>query len=170
MSELFLNPVRRLAENRMEKLKLIALDGEDLAVISAHLQDATLTAADMAYLPREKRFAIIANRFNWTRALGESDNSGPQHCQAALRLERVLAASSTGIDREARTAVLSLLAIQYAPVASHAPEGFVTLYFAGGSAIRLHVECVEAELTDLDPERQKAGVPDGQDDEPGARH
>jgi len=153
----------------MENLKLIAFDGEDLAVISAHLQDATLKAEDMAYLPRQKRFAAIANRFHWTRALSEDDRSDFQQCQSALRLERVLGARLTGIDLEARTAVLSLLAVQYAPVAPDEPEGFVTLYFTGGGAIRLHVECVEAELRDLPPGWQKTRVPDGQDDEPGAR-
>jgi len=157
------------AENRMEKLKLIALDGEDLAVLSAHLQDATLRAEDMAYLPRQKRFVAIANRFHWTHALSEGDKSEFQQCQAALRLERVLGARLAGIDLKSRTAELSLLAVQYAPVAPHEPEGFVTLFFAGGGAIRLHVECVEAELRDLEPGGYKTQEPESQDDEPGAR-
>lgn len=134
----------------MEKLKLIAFDGEDLAVLSAHLQDATLGVADMAYLPRQKRFVAIANRFHWTHALDGGAASGEQW-PAALRLERVLGARFMGIDLETGTAVLSLLAVQYAPVAPSEPEGFVTLYFAGGGAIRLQVECVEAELRDLEP-------------------
>ena len=49
----------------MSELKLIALDAEDLSVLSANLQDAVLRIADIAYLPREKRFAAIANRFDW---------------------------------------------------------------------------------------------------------
>ena len=151
----------------MEKLKLIAFDGEDLAVISAHLQDATLKVEDMAYLPRQRRFAAIANRLHWTHALSRGDQL---HGQAALRLERVLGARFMGIDLEARTTVLTLLAMQYAPVAPNEPEGFVTLYFAGGGAIRLHVECVEAELRDLLPGWDKARTPENQDDEPGARH
>lgn len=148
------------ADNRMEKLKLIAFDGEDLAVLSAHLQDATLRAEDMAYLPRQKRFVAIADRFDWTHALSEGDASGSQQCQAALRLERVLGARLTGIDLQARTAALSLLAVQYASVAPGEPEGFVTLYFAGGGAIRLHVECVEAELRDLEPAGPRTQEPE----------
>lgn len=53
----------------MDKLKLIALDAEDLAVVSAHLQDAVLKVADMAYLPREKRFAMLVNRFDWASVI-----------------------------------------------------------------------------------------------------
>ncbi len=151
----------------MEKLKLIAFDGEDLAVISAHLQDATLKVEDMAYLPRQRRFAAIANRLHWTHALSRGDQL---HGQAALRLERVLGARFMGIDLEARTTVLTLLAMQYAPVAPTEPEGFVTLYFAGGGAIRLHVECVEAELRDLTPGWEKVRTPESQDDEPSTRH
>jgi hypothetical protein len=151
----------------MEKLKLIAFDGEDLAVISAHLQDATLKVGDMAYLPRQKRFAAIATRLHWTHALGRGDQL---HGLAALRLERVLGARFMGIDLEAKTTVLTLLAMQYSPVAPNEPEGYVTLYFAGGGAIRLHVECVEAELRDLVPGWDRERTPENQDDEPGARH
>ena len=150
----------------MEKLKLIAFDSEDLAVISAHLQDASLTAEDMAFLPRQKRFAAIASRQHWTPAL--AGISG-QQCQAALRFERVLGARFMGLDLEARATVLSLLAMQYAPVAANEPEGYVTLFFAGGGAIRLHVECIEAELRDLEPGWQQAGMPDDRKDDSGAQ-
>ena len=53
----------------MDKLKLIAFDAADLGVLSAHAQDAVLKVADMAFLPAEKRFAAILNRFDWPRAL-----------------------------------------------------------------------------------------------------
>ena len=52
----------------MPDLKLIALDAEDLRVISAHLQDAVLRVGDMVYLPNEKRFVALANRFDWAKA------------------------------------------------------------------------------------------------------
>ena len=53
----------------MAELKLIAFDVDDLAVLSAHLQDAVLKVGDIAYLPRERRFAAIGNRFDWADAL-----------------------------------------------------------------------------------------------------
>ena len=49
----------------MKPLKLIALDEEDLAVVSSHLQDAVVRVGDMAYLPSKKRFAAVLNRFDW---------------------------------------------------------------------------------------------------------
>jgi hypothetical protein len=133
----------------MEKLKLIAFDADDLAVISAHLQDALLKVEDIAYLPRQKRFAAVGCRFDWARAIRESATQPFTRCESALRLERVLGARLTGIDLERKQDVLSLLAIQFTPINSDDPEGHITLYFAGGGAIRLHVECIEVELRDL---------------------
>ncbi len=46
-------------------LKLVALDEEDLQVLSAHLQDAVLKVSDLQYLANEKRFILTANRFVW---------------------------------------------------------------------------------------------------------
>ena len=34
-------------------LKLVAMESEDLAIISAHLQDAVARVGEMAYLPAE---------------------------------------------------------------------------------------------------------------------
>jgi hypothetical protein len=133
----------------MADLKLIALDTDDLSVISAHLQDAVMQVGDIAYLPKDKRFAAIANRFDWIEALkdGKSEPSEFARRRAALRFERVLKAQVQGIDLKNKTAVLSLLAIAFEP--EEAPEGDVILLFSEGRAIRLRVECIEAELQDL---------------------
>ena len=48
-------------------LKLIALDEEDLEVMSSHLQDAAMRVGEMAFEPSRKRFAAILSRFNWPR-------------------------------------------------------------------------------------------------------
>ena len=42
----------------MTDLKLVALDSEDLAVISAHMQDSVLKVADIDWLPRDKQFSL----------------------------------------------------------------------------------------------------------------
>ena len=39
----------------MELLKLVALDRDDLEVVSTHLQDATLSVGDVIWRPAEKR-------------------------------------------------------------------------------------------------------------------
>jgi len=134
----------------MEHLKLIAFDVDDLAVISAHLQEATLTVGDLVYAPHQKRFAAIVSRQDWA-ALANSDagSKSIDRCQTILRLERVLGASTTGIDLQNKSEPLSLLTLRFDPKTAGDPEGNVTLFFANGAAIRLHVECVEAELRDL---------------------
>jgi len=83
----------------MADLKLIALDADDLAVISAHLQDAVLQVGDIAYLPKDKRFAAITNRFDWFNALqdGKSEKAEFARRRTALRFERVLSAQVQGI-------------------------------------------------------------------------
>ena len=135
----------------VKTLKLIALDKDDLDIVSAHLQDAVLKVGDMAYLPKEKRFALILNRFDWEKALKPANGKalGHERRQAALRFERVLGARLQNIRLEAKRDVLELLAIQFEP--TDTPAGQVTLVFAGGAAIRLEVECIEAELKDLGP-------------------
>jgi Protein of unknown function (DUF2948) len=131
----------------MAELKLIALDADDLAVLSAHLQDAVIQVADIAYLPKERRFAAIGNRFDWMAAAEARE--GYARRRAALRFERVLGAQVQSIDLSNKSLVLSLLALTFEPTS--APEGYVTLHFADSAAIRLHVECVEAEMKDLGP-------------------
>jgi hypothetical protein len=142
----------------MPDLKLIALDAEDLRVISAHLQDAVVRVSDMAYLPKQKRFAALANRFDWGKALGavkpeaklRKGASGLERRRTGLRIERVLTAKVSGIDLKDRRATLALLAIDFAPASgTEGPDGDVTLTFSGGAAIRLGVECLEFEMKDL---------------------
>lgn len=133
----------------MPDLKLIALDADDLSVISAHLQDAVTTVGDLAYVPNDKRFVAIANRFDWMGALreGKADNAEFARRRAALRVERVQAASVQGIDLKQKANVLSLLAISYEETS--APAGFIIFHFSGGAAVRLAVECIEVGMTDL---------------------
>lgn len=138
-----------MSEPELTDLRLLALDAEDLAVISAHLQDAVGLVGDMAYLPREQRFAAIINRFDWANAHAEGPAQSVPHVRrrAAIRFERVRAARVQGLDLKAKRQHLSLLAISFDP--TDLPAGHITLLLAGGAAIRLEVECIEAELRDL---------------------
>jgi len=129
-------------------LKLLALDHEDLKILSAHLQDAVLRMADMAYMPAEKRFAAILSRFDWLAAeKNDGKHSNLRRCRCALRFDRVIRAQVHKIRPGEPFAFAELLAVTYEE--DGAPGGFVTLYFAGGGAVRLQVECIEAELRDL---------------------
>ncbi len=130
----------------MQELKLIALDPEDLRVLSCHLQDAVIRVGDMAYLKESMRFAAFANRFDWEGAV-KTEEGEFQRRRTGLRFERVRSAQVQGIDLKQKDVVLVLLALAFEP--GDEPEGTLTLHFAGGGAIRLRVECVEAELRDL---------------------
>lgn len=139
----------RIKEKQMpgnNDLKLVVLDADDLAIVSAHLQDAVAKVADMAYLPDEKRFAMLLNRFDWTTA----SQPEPIRKRSGFHFERVLAAKMRGIDLTKRDAILNLLAVEFEE--AEAPSGAVTLHFSGDGAIRLEVECLEAALSDLGPQ------------------
>ncbi len=126
-------------------LKLAALDEEDLEILSAHVQDAVLKVADMAYLPKERRFALVMSRFAWECC--EEKQGSYERRQAALTFDRVRAVKTAGIDRGRGETILNLLALSFDPADS--PAGAIELTFAGGAAVRLDVECIEARLTDL---------------------
>jgi hypothetical protein len=133
----------------MSSLKLIALDAEDLSVVSAHVQDAVAKVGDIAYEPARKLFTLAMNRFSWeTSRTGWLFRKGEhQRRRAALSFSRVLSVQAAGIDREKPDTVLSLLAVRFA--SEQAPAGTVELVFSGGATIRLSVECIEARLSDL---------------------
>jgi len=132
----------------MERLKLIALDRDDIEVVSAHLQDAVIKATDIHWRPSEKRVVVGLNRFDWETASNGS-TAEFRRCRAALRFERVLACKCRDLNAAAKDQVLNLLAVTFEE--KDPPGGVVTLMFSGGSALRLEVECLEAELADLGP-------------------
>ena len=135
----------------MEELKLIALDKDDVEVMSAHVQDALVKVGDILWRPPEHRFVMAVNRFDWMNAVDSEalKSKAPDYrrCRTALRFERVLACKCRNLDQTAKDAQLNLLAVEFAM--TDAPAGIVSLIFSGGGVIRLEVECLEAELADL---------------------
>ncbi len=91
--------------------KLIALDPDDLAVISAHVQDAAVRVADIIWRQSEKRLVVGMNRLDWDQAIG--GEVAPPRLVAALRFDRVLACKSRNIDLEAPETALELLGIEF---------------------------------------------------------
>lgn len=126
----------------MTDLKLLALDAEDLDVISATTQDAIVRVGDMGYAQGDKRFALLMNRYAW-----EEGGKKGQRKRTALHFDRVEAVQAAGFNPEARDGVLDLLAIRFTP--GNDPAGTIELSFAGGGSVRLTVECLEARLQDL---------------------
>ena len=126
------------------QLKLIALDADDLAVISTHVQDARVQAADIVWRQSEKRLVVGMRRLDWEQTL--AGEAAPRRLIAALRFDRVLSCKSRNIDLETSVA-MELVGIEFHP--GDAPGGSAVLHFAEGGALRLDVECLECELTDL---------------------
>jgi Protein of unknown function (DUF2948) len=134
----------------MSGLKLIALDQEDLAILAANLQDAIGIVSEMTYLPRERRFVALLNRFDWVSAVADP-KAPPRRRKAALRIERVLGAKVQGIDLRAKADVVSVLTVQFDAIAGRdEPAGQITLVCAGGKALRFDVECIEVQIEDLE--------------------
>jgi hypothetical protein len=131
----------------MDLLKLVAFDRDDLEVVSAHVQDALTRVGDVHWRPAENRLVMAVNRFDWEAAIGEE----PQYRRryAALRFDRVLGCKCKKVEPHDKDTVLNLLAVEFAETS--APGGVVTLFFSGGAALRLEVECLEVELADLGP-------------------
>jgi hypothetical protein len=133
----------------MDAVKFIALDKEDLEVVSAHLQDAEIKVADVHWRPGEKRLVLAVDRFDWPASIASVPEL--RRCRAALRFERVLACKCKNVNPAGKDQVLNLLAVEFAE--SSPPSGIVTLTFSGGATLRLDVECLEVELADLGPIR-----------------
>jgi hypothetical protein len=140
-----------MPEAKSANAKLAALDADDLAVVSAHVQDAVVRVGELAWSPAEKRFSLVMNRYAWEAEGPRGGRAPGERRRAALQFDRVLAAKTARIRRDVPDAVLALLAVTFEPAADPAlaPSGAIVLTFAGGGAVRLEVECIEARLADL---------------------
>ncbi|MCC0075712.1 MAG: DUF2948 family protein [Rhodobacter sp.] len=140
------------AEDR--PLRLIARDAADLGVISALVQDAVLTGADLHFQRARRRFSLLLNRFRWEdESRAKTEHRRYERVRAVLDFGDVTAVAHQGLNRDADT-VLSLLSIAFEPAAETQPgdpagPGRVVLTFAGDGALALTVECLEVELADV---------------------
>jgi hypothetical protein len=139
----------------MTALRLRAVDPIDLSVISAQLQDAVAQIGDMAYQPAKRRFAIMFNRFMWEDVEDDAKKKGARadkrapyrRVRSALHFDAVLRVQTAGLKLGRSNAVAELLSLAFEPRGE--PAGTVKMTFAGGGAIKLDVECLDAWLTDV---------------------
>lgn len=121
-------------------LRLLAEDADDLAVISAAMQDAVAKVGDIKFEPKARRLTIAFNRFRW--------EAGDQaRVRSGLQLGGVLSVQVRKIRRNVRDAVVEVLAVTFEP--GEAPGGAITISCAGGGDLRAIVECVDAVLADV---------------------
>lgn len=145
-------------------MKIRAREAADVVIISAYLQDALVNVREMKFLPDERRFVFIANRFRWE--LGAKPHGRPLADRADARqvdaafigddadhvhyerihcgvcFERVRSVKAKGLKGEFRPRFLELLAVQTEP-------GAILLCFAGASIVRLGVEAIRCYIEDL---------------------
>ena len=132
----------------MDTLKLVALDKDDLDVISAHVQDSVVKVSDVLWRPKEQRLVVGLNRFDWELAQGGAPEYQRRRVCAALRSRAQLQVPQRRSGRQGSGAQPA----RPSPSTERDPPGgVVTLTFSDGAVLRLDVECLEAEIADLGP-------------------
>ena len=140
-----------------QPLKLLAEDSDDLAVVSAHIQDAIVPIADIAYLSGDRQFVMVLNRFMWEASKADApqpdgdaapdrrdghDGTVYLRTHSGLQFENVESVQTREIDLKARGTMLSLLAVRDV-------DGGIELDFSGDATIRLVVSGIRCRLTDF---------------------
>ena len=128
-------------------MRLKAVDGNDLRVISALLQDAIIAVADMVFLPDDRMFVLLASRFQWEGPAPDGgptpDQGGeaPTRIRCAVRFKGVDNVRRRGLDLTQRGRFLSLLSLE-------SVEGALLLHLSGGGGIRLEGQALECWIDD----------------------
>jgi hypothetical protein len=136
------------ADGAERPLRLRAESVEDLAVLSALVQDAVAQTAEIAWARRRRRFVLLVNRFRWEDAPAAERQRRPfERVRALLTVENVLRARTSGIDPADRDLVLELLALVFEP--REDGGGVLRLVVAGDGEIALDVECLDVALADV---------------------
>ena len=131
-------------------LKLTALDGEDLAVISAAVQDALVAVRDCAFFKDERRFVLLLSRFRW-----EADptvDAPYSRTHSALVFNEVKAVRHHNIPLHEPDRMLELLAVSLDGKRDGGKPGdfaTVSLRFAADRAIRLEIDRLACHLGDV---------------------
>ncbi len=139
-------------------LKLIAREPDDVAPVSAALQDAVGKIGDFHYEPKARRFTLALNRYRWEASRGGRG----ERVRTALQAGEVTAAKARRLKQGAEDAVVSLLAITFE--AGEPPGGALVFTFSGGGELRLEVDCVDLVLADVSRPWRAAARPEHPDD------
>ena len=125
----------------IDKLKLSALDADDLGVIAAVVQDSLVAVRDLAWFAAEKRFVLLLNRFCWEADPGIETQYWRTHSALVFNDVKAVHRHKIPLDRPDR--MLELLDL------AATGEGTVTLTFAAGRAIRLEIGRLACHLGDV---------------------
>lgn len=123
-------------------LRLLAQDADDLAVMSAVLQDAVCQMGDIAYQASSRQLTLALNRYRW-----ENGARTQERVRTGLQFGGVMGVKTRNLRRDVKDAVVELLSINFEP--GEAPGGAIILTFAGGGDLRAEVEMVDIIAADL---------------------
>ena len=160
--------------SKPDGLRLIAFDADDLAVVSAYVQDAVARTGAIEWRPRHKRMTIPLHRYAWER--GEAAKAGLRRL-SILRIDRVEHVRSRAIDQaglgaggtggtggdDGDGAVVSLLALSFSPAGDGEAGGTLRIVCAGQAEMELRVEALEVRLADTDAAWSATGRPRHED-------
>ena len=129
-------------------LRLMAQDAGDLPALSALIQDAVFTGADVTYAAPRRRFAILLTRLRWEDIVAAQRESRPyERVKSLLVIENITAMRRAGFDPQDKSAVHAALALSFA--ARDELGGTLTLTLAGGGAIAMDIEAIDITLRDV---------------------
>lgn len=135
-------------EGSEQPLRLMAVDPDDLSVVSALVQDAVLPVTEMNWTPSDGRFAMLVNRFRWEdRDQAARQERGYERVQSVLVFDTVTKVAYSGIDLKDKDQIVSILSLDFKE--SDAPSGVVTVNLAGDGALALTVECLDVLVKDV---------------------
>ena len=121
-----------------EALHIRGESADDVPEISALVQDMAVKAGELAWLPAQRRLALVGNRFRW-------EAKDATRVRSALRIDHVRSAQRLHWPPDGAL-VLALLAIE---TAIEAEGERLTLIFSGGAALRLEAEVIDISLDDI---------------------
>jgi hypothetical protein len=141
-------------------LRLRAEDADDLAVISAVVQDALVAVKDLTFDRDAKRFMLVANRFRWEGKRPKANGGARgepvyERTFCSVAVEAVEGVSYRGFRRRDDERILSLLAVRPGET-----PGTIDLEFSGGATLRLGVGAIRVFATDLGEAWPTAWQPD----------
>lgn len=138
----------RFEDGAERPLRLRAEDAGDIEVVSALVQDAVLTAADMSWDRGKRRFSLLVNRFRWEDVPAALRRGREfERVRAILAVDDVSRVARQGLDPKDGGTVLSLLALGWEP--GEDGTGRLVLTFSGDGAVALDVEAVNLVLQDV---------------------
>jgi hypothetical protein len=136
----------RFEDGAARPLRLQALSGEDVQVISALIQDSVLSASDIAWDHGARRLALLINRMRWEDLRDGARADEVQRVRAVLTFDNVSGVQSQGFDRRDTDQVLSLLSLG---LDDGAATDRAILTLAGDGAIAVTMSALDISLRDV---------------------